>query len=135
MMSVWSYISLDINIYLSWSLSTISIKCHNAINLFSSCKPTNLVNEYILRYTYQLKTRLDIWTSMGVVLVDYGMFSHLFIFKIWLFQFINGITFMWYYVLLCIFGIMMWVFILNKLRIYRFPLDSFYVVSWTHISS
>ena len=120
-MSVWSYISLEINSYWSWSLSTISIKCHNEPDLFPSCKPINLVKEYILRYNYHMKTQVYIWTSMGVVLVDYGMFFHLFIFKIWFFQFINDITFRWYYMLLCIVGIMMWVFILKKLRIYRFP--------------
>ena len=111
---VWTWISLDRNSSLSWSLSTRSIQCHNKPDLFPYCKQTNLVNVYIWGYTHHLKTRVDIWTRMGVVLVDYGMFPHLFILKICFFQIINSITFRWYYVLLCIVVIMVLIIILKN---------------------
>ena len=41
-------------------------------------------------------------------------FPHIFIFKMWLFQFINGINFRWYYVMLCIVDIMVWIIILKN---------------------
>ena len=67
--------------------------------------------------------------------MDYGTFPHLFILKIWFFQFINGITFRWYYVLFCVVDIMVWFVILNKLRIYRVLPDLFYIIFQTRISS
>ena len=113
-MSVWTWISLERNSSFSWSPSTRFIQCHNKPDLFPSCKPTNLVMDIYDGQTYHLKTRVDIWTSMGVVLVDYGMFSHIFILKTWLFYFINGITFRWYYVLLCIVVFMVYIVIFKK---------------------
>ena len=115
MMSVWPQIYMEINNYWSCSMSTRSIQFHNEPDLFTYCKPTNIVMYIYYGQTYHLETRVDIWTSIGVVLVDYGMFSHIFIFKIWFFQFINGIAFRWYYVLFCNVGIMMWIFILKNL--------------------
>ena len=41
--------------------------------------------------TYDLKTRVDIWTSMDVVLVEYGKFAHKFHLTMWFFQFIASI--------------------------------------------
>ena len=41
--------------------------------------------------TYDLKTRVDIWTRMDVVPVEYGTFAQTFQLKMWLFQFITGI--------------------------------------------
>ena len=51
----------------------------------------------------------------------FGIFSHTFILKLMFFRFINGITFRRYCVILCIFGIMVWIIILNKLMLYRVP--------------
>ena len=113
MMLVWPQISIDRNSSWSWSLSTRPIQCHNEPDFIPSCKPTNLVIYIYYGQTYHLKTRVDIWTRIGVFLVDYGMFSHIFIFEIWFFQFIDGINFRWYSVLFCNVGIMMWVFILK----------------------
>ena len=62
-------------------------------------------------------------------------FPHLFILKIWFFQFINGINFRWYYVLFCIVDIMVWIFIFNKLRIYGAQPYPFYIIFQTRISS
>ena len=42
-----------------------------------------------------LKTRVDIWTRMDMVPVDYGTFAQTFHLTMWFFQFISGITFKW----------------------------------------
>ena len=47
--------------------------------------------------TYDLKTRVDIWTRMDMVPGEYGIFAQTFHLTMWLFQIINGITIKWYY--------------------------------------
>ena len=54
--------------------------------------------------------------------------SNMFHLTIWFFQFITGITFRWYYVLWCIFTLMMWIGVSTKLRIYRVPP---YPIKWS----
>ena len=49
--------------------------------------------------TYDLKTRVDIWTRMDVVPVEYVTFAQTFNLTMWFFQFITGITFKWGYVI------------------------------------
>ena len=49
--------------------------------------------------TYELKTKMGICMRIDVVPVDYGKFSQTFHSKMWLFQFISGITFKWEYVI------------------------------------
>ena len=51
--------------------------------------------------TYDLKTRVDIWTRMDIVPVDNGTFAQTFNLKMWFFQFITGINFKWDYVFEC----------------------------------
>ena len=58
--------------------------------------------------TYNLKTRVDIWTRMGVVPVDYGTFSQTFNLTIWFFQFITGITFTWEYMIWRSIALLVW---------------------------
>ena len=74
MMSVLPWISIERNSYWSWSLSKISIKCHNEPDLFPSCKPTNIFMGIYDGQTYYLKTRVYIWTMICVVLMGYGIF-------------------------------------------------------------
>ena len=50
-------------------------------------------------YTFDLKKRLDIWTRMDVVPVEYGNFAQTFHLKMWFFQFITGVYFKCDYVL------------------------------------
>ena len=75
--------------------------------------------------TYDLKTRVDIWTRIDVVPVEYGTFSQTFHLTIWFFQFITGITFKWYYVIGRGVALMVWISLWIKLRIYRVPPDPF----------
>ena len=49
-------------------------------------------------HTYDLETRVDIWTRMDIVPVEYGTFSQTFHLTMWFFQFILGINFKWDYV-------------------------------------
>ena len=42
--------------------------------------------------TYDLKTRVDIWTMMNIFPVEYGTFAQKFHLKMWFFQFINGVN-------------------------------------------
>ena len=69
--------------------------------------------------TYDLRTRVDIWTSMDVVSVEYGTFSNIFNLTMWLFEFINGIAFKWYYMMWCIIDLLVWIGLWNKLIICR----------------
>ena len=71
--------------------------------------------------TYDLKTRVDIWTRMDVVPVEYGTFAQTFHLMMRFFQFINGITFMWDYVIRRSVAFLVWIDLLTQLRIYRFP--------------
>ena len=73
--------------------------------------------------TYDLKTRVDIWTRMDMVPVEYGNFSQKFNLKIWFFQFITGITFKWDHVMWNVISLLMWIGICTKLSIYRVPTD------------
>ena len=58
--------------------------------------------------TYGLKTRVDIWTSIYVVPVEYVIF-------------ITRINFIWDFVLWIIVALLFWIDLWTKLRIYRVP--------------
>ena len=45
--------------------------------------------------TYALKTRVEIWTRMGVVLAEYEILSQKFHLSMWFFKYIAGIEFRW----------------------------------------
>ena len=73
--------------------------------------------------TYDLKTRVYIWTRVDVVPVEYGTFSQTFHLTMWFFQFITGITFKVDYVIGRSVALLVWIGIWTKLRIYRVPPD------------
>ena len=135
MVSLWPWILIKRDIYWSWIISTISIHCHS-----NPVFVTPRVNHMILwmdiydGQTYGLKTMGGIWKNMDVVTVEYGIFTHTFHLKIWLFRFITGITFRWDCVLWHIVIIMVWIILWNKLRIYRVPPDPFKCSCWGFVS-
>ena len=67
-------------------------------------------------------------TRMDVVPVEYGKFSQTCHLTMWLFQFINGITFKWKYVIWRSIDMLVWIGIWTKLIIYIVPLDT---VRWS----
>ena len=73
--------------------------------------------------TYDLKTRVNIWTRMDVVPVEYGKFDQTFNSKMWFFKFITGINFKWDYVIGRTVALLVWIGLWNKLRINRVPPD------------
>ena len=78
-----------------------SIQCHNNPVLVPPFKPPDPVKDLYDVQIYDLKTRVDIWTRMDLVPVEYGTFAQTFHLTMWLFQFITGITFKWDYVIGC----------------------------------
>ena len=75
MMLVWPWILLERDIFWIWSLWKSSIQCHNNPVLVPPIKPPDHVKDLYDGQTYELKTRLDIWTRMDVVPVEYGKFA------------------------------------------------------------
>ena len=80
-------------------MRTSSSQCHNNPVLVPTRKPPDSMKDLYDCQTYDLKTRVDIWTRMDVVPVEYGIFTHTFHLTMWFFQFITGIFFKWYYVI------------------------------------
>ena len=76
-----------------------SSQCHNNPVLVLPHKPPDAVKDLYEGQTYDLKKKLDIWTRMDVVPVEYRTFSHTFHLTMWLFKFITGISFMWDYLI------------------------------------
>ena len=110
-------------IFLRLHLQQISlsreIQGHNNPVLVPPRKPPDPVKDLYDGQTYDLKTRVDIWTRMDVFPVEYGTFSQTLHLTMWLFQFINGITFKWYYVIRRSVSMLVWIGIWTKLIIYR----------------
>ena len=98
-MPMWPCISLERVIYWRWSLRKRSSKCHNNPVLVPPRKPPDPVKDIYDVQIYDLKTRVDIWTRIDVVPMEYGTFAQKFHLTMWFFQFITGITFKWYYVI------------------------------------
>ena len=67
MMPVWPWISLQRENYFRQSPSTSSNQCHNKPVLVPPSKPPDPVEDLYGGQTYDLKIRVDIWTSMDVV--------------------------------------------------------------------
>ena len=122
-MSMWPWISLESYSCWRWSLSTSSSQCHNNPVLVPPRKPPDHVKDLYDGQTYDLKTRVDIWTRMDVVPVDYWTFTQTFHLTMWFFRFINGIAFKWYYVMWRIIALLVWIGLWIKLRIYLVPSD------------
>ena len=123
MMSRWPWISHERDSCWIWSLRSSSSQCHNNPVLVSPSKPTDNVKDLYDGQTYDLKTRVDIWTRMDLVPVEYGTFTQKFHLTIWFFQLITGINFKWDYVIGRSFALLLWIGIWTKLRIYRVPTD------------
>ena len=104
-------------------MSTSSRQCYNNPVLFCPRKTSDPVRYFYDGQTYDLKTRLGIWTRMAVVPAEYGKFSQIFHLKMCFFQFITGIIFKWDYVIERSVALMVWIGIQTKLRIYRVPPD------------
>ena len=71
MMLVWPCILLDRDSCWRCNLRTSSSQCHNNPVLVPPCKPPNPVKDLYDGQIYDLKTRVDIWTMLDVVPVDY----------------------------------------------------------------
>ena len=112
-------------------MRTISSQFHNNQVLVSPRKPPDPVKDIYDVQTYELKTRVYIWTRIDVVPVEYRTFAQTFHLKIWFFQFITGITFKWDYVIWCSIALLVWIGIWTKLIIYRVPPDP---VRWSRQS-
>ena len=123
MMLVWPWILFERENCLRWILRTSSSQCYNNPVLVTPNKPPDHVKDFYDGQTYDLKTSVDIWTRVDVVPVEYGTYAQTFHLKIWFFWFITGITFKWDYLMWCIIALMVWIFLLTKLRIYRVPPD------------
>ena len=78
MMSVWTWILIKMESYWSWIPRKISSQCHNKPVLVPLNKPLDPVMDLYGCNTYGLKTSVDIWTSMDVVLAEYGIFDQMF---------------------------------------------------------
>ena len=98
-LSIWPWVSLERESYFQWSPGENYSQCHSKQVLVNPCKTPDHVKDLYYGQTYDLKTRVDIWTSIDVVPVDHGTFSQTFYMTMWFFQSITGINFKWYYVL------------------------------------
>ena len=74
-MSMWPWISLERESYLIWIPRKSSTQCHNKPVLVPPRKPPDPVKDLYDGQTYDLKTRVYIWTRVDVVLVEYGTFD------------------------------------------------------------
>ena len=74
-------------------------------------------------HTYDLKTMVDIWTSMDVVPAEYRTFAQTFHLMMWFFQFITGIAFKWDDLIGRSVALLVWIGLWTKLRIYRVTID------------
>ena len=102
-----------------WILKTRSNQCHNNPVLVPPRKPPDPVKDIYDGQTYDLKIRVNIWTRIDVVPVEYGTFSQTFHLTMWFFQFITRITFKWDYAIGRSVAILVWIGLWTKLRIYR----------------
>ena len=78
---------------------TSSSQCHNNPVLVPPRKPPDPFKDIYDGQIYDLKIRVDIWTRMDGVPVEYGTFTQIFNLMMWFFQFITRITFKWDYVI------------------------------------
>ena len=66
-------------------MRTSSRQCHNNPVLVPSLKPPDPVEDIYDGHTYYIETRVDIWTRIDFVTVDYGTFAQTFQLTMWLF--------------------------------------------------
>ena len=60
-------------------------------------------------HTFDLRTRVDTWTSMDVVSVEYGTHAHILHLTKCFFQFDKGIKFRWYDIMWWVVDIFSWI--------------------------
>ena len=120
---VWSCPPPESEIYWSWTMRTSSIKNNSKQILVLPRKPPGTFMYFDNGQTYGLKIRVNIWTRIDMVPVEYWIFSRNLHLVMWLFQFINVVTFRWDYVMWMIVSLLVWNEIWTKLRIYRVPPD------------
>ena len=123
MMSMWPWIWLERENFSICSLRKSSSQFHNNPVLVPPCKPSDHVKDIYDGQDYDLKTRVNIWTRMDAVPVEYGTFTQTFHLTMWFFQFIPGINFKWDYLIGCSVALLVWIGLWTKLRIYRIPPD------------
>ena len=122
-MLVWPWISLEREISWSWILRTRSRQYHNNPVLVPPRKPPDPMKDLYDGHIYNLKTRVYIRKRMDVVPVEYGTLSQKIYLMMWLFRFITGIDFNWYYMMWRIIALLIWINLRTKWRIYRVPPD------------
>ena len=120
---MWPWISLERESCWRWNPMTNSSQFHSNPVLVHPCNPPNHVKDLYDGQIYDLKTRVDIWTRMDVVPVEYGTFAQTFHLTMWFSQFITGITFKWDYVIGQSVAMLIWIGLWTKLIIYRVPPD------------
>ena len=125
---MWTWILLERESCWRCNLTTSSSQCHNNPVLVPHCKPPDPVKDLYDGQIYHLKTRVDIWTRMNVVPVEYGTFTQTFHLTVRFFQFITGINFKWDYVIRSSVALLVWIGLWKKMRIYRVPPDQ---VRWS----
>ena len=99
MLSVWTWIFLKRDSYSILIKRTRSRQSHSKPILVSPCKPPDTVIDNYKSQNFGLKTWVDIWNRIDLVIVEYVTFSQTPHLKMWLFKFINGTNFSWDYVL------------------------------------
>ena len=114
MMSMWPWIFLERESRWILILRKIHSQCHNNPVLVPPCKPPNPVKDIYDGHTYDLKTRVNIWTRMDMVPVEYGTFAQTFHLTMWFFQFITRNTFNWDYVIGRSVTLLVWIGIWTK---------------------
>ena len=126
-MPVWPWIFIERESSWGCSLRKSFIQCHINTVFAPTSKPSDTMKDIYDGQTYELKTRVDIWTRLDVVPVEDGTFYQTFHLTMWFFQFINSINSKWDYMICCIISLLVWIGHWNKLSIYIVPPD---LVRW-----
>ena len=77
-MSMWPWILLDRESCWRWIMRKSSSQCPNNPVMVPPRKPPNPVKDIYDGQTYELKTRVYIWTRMDIVPVNYVTFAQTF---------------------------------------------------------
>ena len=114
-MSMWTWISIERESCWRWRLRISSSQCHNNQVFVPPRKPPKSVKDLYDSHTYDLKTRVDIWTRMDIMSLQYEILGQTFHLTMWFFQFIHGITFKWDYVIWFSIVLLVWIGLWKKI--------------------
>ena len=120
-LSYWTY---NHNLFITtlylgqYDTNILTSLCHSNPVLVPNFKPHDPMKDIYYCQTYYLKTRVYILTKMDVVPVEYGTFFQTFHLTMWFYQSINGVALKWYCIQWCIIGLLVWIGLWTKLRIY-----------------